>query len=125
MSQQNQAAKKSEPTSELDQLRSDVKSLRGLVADMAFLFIPPALRSKCECGRIACRHVTLSKPGVTGFPVGTPGKPDAEPDARQKYLCDSCEAPEGWNVVGSLELGPVERETVRLANKLILIDLKA
>jgi hypothetical protein len=113
MSQQNAAQKQSAPEQKPDmaELQRQVTGLRGLVADMAFLFLPPVLRHKCECGKISCRKVTAVKPGVA--------------EAKDFILCEDCKSPADWTTVAAIELGPVERETVRLANKLIIVEPKA
>lgn len=119
----NAAEKLPESKDELAQIREDLRVTRGLIADMALLFVPPALRQKCDCGRIACRKITAQKPGITGF--NATDRPGGEPEPRTYVLCDACQMPDGWQSIGALELGPVERETVRLANKLIIAEPKA
>lgn len=104
MSNQN-AARDQRSGSELDALRAEVSSLKAMFADMAQLVLPAQFRnSYCGCGKIACRSITIARPGLG--------------DADQVKLCEDCKAPSGGIVVGNIELGPHERETVRLANRI-------
>ena len=109
----NEAKQQKQP-SEFEQLRSDVNQLRGLVADMAMLFLPPQLREKCACGLVSCRKLTC-----------TPKQWKREDllagntKATDFNLCDRCTLPDGWNVVSTLELAPAQRETVSLANNIL------
>ena len=88
-----------------------IRELKQAFSTLVRMVLPAQLRQNCECGLVCIRQVTAVKPGVTGKPE--------EPNARTFQLCDSCKLPEGWNQVGSFELAPHERETVKLANQLI------
>jgi hypothetical protein len=92
------------PQSEPRDLRAEVDALKQSFADLALLLMPHALRNYCGCGKLACRSVQTIKPGVF--------------DTQSFYLCDDCKIPEGHAPCGEVALGPAERETVRLANKL-------
>lgn len=92
-------------------IKADLTNVKKLVADMAMLFLPQALRNKCACGMIACRELT----GVNAQDAVTKVNVEAE----RFRLCTDCKPPEGYTIVGSLELGPAERETVRLANSIL------
>lgn len=111
MSQHNQARQEQRGDGEIGNIKAELATMRKLVADMAMLFLPPALRNKCSCGLIACRELT----GVNA--KNAVGRPNVE--AERFALCSECKAPEGYTIVGTLELAPAERETVRLANSIL------
>lgn len=90
-------------------LRAEVDALKQSFADLALMLMPHSLRNWCACGKIACRSVQTTKPGAFA--------PSAS-DVGNHYLCDECKIPEGHAPIGEVALGPAERETVRLANRL-------
>lgn len=98
-----QAVEKS-PESEIDQLRAELATVRVAVVDMALLVMPHHLRKYCECGKLSCCSVQATSPGIF--------------DVKSFTLCDDCRLPDGYREVGRVSLGPAERETVRIANKL-------
>ncbi len=112
MSNQNQARQEQRGDSELAAMRADLANMKKLVSDMAMLFLPPALRNKCACGLIACKELT----GVNAKDAVNRG---GSVEAERFRLCTECKAPEGYTIVGTFELGPAERETVRLANSIL------
>jgi len=90
--------------SELEAMRAELASVRDGLVCMALLVMPHHLRNFCECRKLACVSVRATKAGVY--------------DVQAFQLCDDCTLPDGWREVGRVSLGPAERETVRIANKL-------
>ena len=84
--------------------RAEFDELKQSFATLALMLIPHALRNYCPCGKIAHGSVQATKPGIF--------------DVSSFYICEDCTLPSGFVEVGRVSLGPAERETVRLANKL-------
>jgi hypothetical protein len=113
MSKNQNAAVRSETQSEpergLAELRAQVEELASSFATLAAMLLPHHLRASCSCGRLANGTVQATQAGVF--------------DVKSFALCDECTLPEGFREVGRVSLGPAERETVRLANKLSCLQL--
>lgn len=87
-----------------------IRDLKQAIATLVRIVLPPQLRQSCDCGLVCFRRVTAVRPGQ---------KFGDSPESREFQLCDGCKLPDGWSQVGSFELGPHERETVKLANQLL------
>lgn len=89
----------------LESLRADIAKLKRLARELALMTLPPNLRTECGCGALACRTLTCVRGSV--------------PEPKRFPLCSECKLETGWTVVGQVELGPSERQTIDYANSIL------